>query len=160
MVAFDNTTGGLLTELKNATKNSVDPLALIQAIQDASNAAAEAASNPTGFFVKFLQVCLPGRLSVQRFMQSWCKCRKPEPCGGHGRQALKAGLIWVVLSTEAKRWGVKCSSCAQELAMEMARRFVAWVQEMYRLMLDVLMGLVPIAALAGTCKLLRSDNGY
>jgi hypothetical protein len=43
--------------------------------------------------------------------------------------------------------------------MEMARRFVAWLKAMYKLMLDVLMGMVPIAALAGTCKLLRSDNG-
>ena len=91
MVAFDNATGGLVTELRKAKEGNLDPLALLAAIQAAQEAAALAAANPAQFALNLLQ----------------------------------------------------------EIMLECARRFKAWLKAMYKLIMDIVLGLVPIAALAG-----------
>lgn len=99
VAAFDNATGGLISELRKATQGNLDPLALLAAIQAAQEAAAQAAGNPAGFVLTLIQ----------------------------------------------------------EIFLEAARRFKAWLKAMYKLLLDIVLGLVPIAALAA--KLWSSEAG-
>jgi hypothetical protein len=46
VVALDDATGGLYTQIKQLSKGNVDPLALLQAMVDAQQAAADAMANP------------------------------------------------------------------------------------------------------------------
>ena len=47
------------------------------------------------------------------------------------------------LTHPSERWRV------QEFAQECFRRFKAWLKAMYKLIIDIMLGLVPIATLAG-----------
>ena len=99
VVAFDNASGGLISELQKLKRMTPDPMALLEAIQAASEAAGTAAANPPWFLLKFLK----------------------------------------------------------ELVLETGRRILAWLRQMYHLLSQVLLGLVPIAHLAW--KLFKPEEG-
>ena len=56
VVAFDNASGGLVTELKKLKAHSSDPNAMLAAIQQTTILASEAANNPAKLVLVFIQV--------------------------------------------------------------------------------------------------------
>ena len=168
VVALDDATGGLYTQIKQLSKGNVDPMALLQAMADAQEAAVEAMADPTSFMLNVIYFFF--KEALRRFKEVRCRLPLPPPATSAATSAATSMPAHTVTHQHQTRRFLRealGSAGAQAPCWEWpppseetsildsinlhhtvrADPLPQWLREMYKLLKAIMLGLVPIATL-------------